>query len=260
MPGLLQMKIRILIDVAAPGDLNMAIDEVLGESATGKDGECLIRFYGWEPPTVTIGYHQPLSDLDLAALERDGIGWVRRLTGGGGVLHWNEITYCFALPYTPSGAISRNELFTFCSDLLSLLYRSLGIETAARTPGPYTPFADCFAAPGAYELVEVTTGKKIAGSASTLKRGYFLQHGSLPLDDTRRRIDRYLTVSVPETRGSVAIGDFVTLTRDEVLQRFLSCLGKNFPVSPFRLSPELTRSARRLAEAKYASPAWSRRR
>ncbi len=253
-------KIHLLIDGNYPGEVNMAIDQLLGEEAAGRDGEALLRFYGWKPPTLTIGYHQQVSDLNLAAIERDGLGWVRRMTGGGGVLHWNEITYCLVLPYHPSGAVSRNELFTFCSDLLSLLYRSLGIETAAQSPGPYTPFADCFAAPGAYELVEVSTGKKIAGSASTLKRGYFLQHGSLPLDDTRLKIDHYLAAPASPGRGSVAIGDFVDLAREEIRDRFQICLEENFSVAAFRLSRETVESARCQAKEKYSAPAWSRRR
>ncbi len=255
-------KINLIIDGDYPGAMNMAIDQVLGEASAGRPGEVFLRFYGWEPPTVTIGHHQPLADLNLEALARDGIGWVRRMTGGGGVLHWNEITYAIAAPFAATGGTSRGDLFRFCADLLSLLYRSLGIETAARAPGPYTPFADCFAAPGAYELVEATTGKKIAGSASALKRGYFLQHGSLPLDDTRLRIGRYLDEPAPasEIRSSVAIGDFVTLTREEVLKRFQASLKEKFPVSPFFLSGEMTRTARNLAEEKYASSDWSRRR
>ena len=256
-------KLNLILDRDYPGAMNMAIDQVLGETAAGRCGEVFLRFYGWEPPTLTIGYHQPLADLNLEALARDGIGWVRRMTGGGGVLHWNEITYAVAAPFSPAGGPSRGDLFRFCADLLSLLYRSLGIETAARAPGPYTPFADCFAAPGAYELVEVTTGKKIAGSASALRRGYFLQHGSLPLDGTRLRIAGYLAPApsppVP-AEGSVAIGGFVTLSREEVLDRFQAVLEENYPVSRFDLSLEMLRSARRLAEEVYLAPAWSHRR
>ena len=255
-------KLNLLLDRDHPGAMNMAIDQVLGEAAAGRDGEIFLRFYGWDPPTVTLGYNQPLADLNPEALARDGIGWVRRMTGGGGVLHWNEITYALAAPFSPAAGASRGDLFRFCADLLSRLYRSLGIETAARAPGPYTPFADCFAAPGAYELVEVTTGKKIAGSASALKRGYFLQHGSLPLDDTRLRIDRYLSNpgSAPPGGGSVAVGDFVNLSRGEVLDRFRSCLEETYSVSSLVLSRELRPAATRLAEEKYSSAAWSRRR
>ena len=237
----------------------MAIDQALGESVIGKAEEIIIRFYGWEPPTISIGYNQPVSDLNLEALKRDGLGWVRRMTGGGGVLHWNEITYSIAIPYDRKGGFSRPDLFTFCAGLLSGCYRSLGIETTPKTPGAYSPIADCFAAPGAFELVETTTGKKIAGSASTIKRGYFLQHGSLPLDDTHRRIRKYLTVDSPpgaDFEGSVSTDQFVSLSRGEILNLFDSYLRDAFEVSPFEMSGEILLQARKLTEKRYASDDW----
>ena len=247
------------MDTAHPGSENMAIDQVLGESVIEREGEIVIRFYGWEPPTLSIGYNQPVSDLNIEALQRDGIGWVRRMTGGGGVLHWNEITYSIAIPYNRKTGFSRSDLFTFCAGLLSGCYRSLGVETTPKTPGAYSPIADCFAAPGAFELVETTTGKKIAGSASTIKRGYFLQHGSLPIDDTHRRIGKYLTVDSPpeaDFEGSVSIDQFVSLSREEVLSRFRGYLKTAFEVSPFKLSGEMLAKTRQLAEERYAADNW----
>ncbi len=253
------MKINLLMDKTHPGAKNMAIDEVLGESVIGKAGEIVLRFYGWEPPTLSIGYNQPVSDLDLDLLQQDGLGWVRRMTGGGGVLHWNEVTYCIAIPYDLKSGLSRQDLFTRCAGLLSGCYRSLGIDTVPKTPGGYTPIADCFAAPGAFELVEKTTGKKIAGSASTIKRGYFLQHGSLPLDDTHRRIGKYLTVASPpgsDFEGSVSIDHFISSSRDEILSRFCGYLGEAFKVSKIELSKEMQSKTRQLSEERYAADDW----
>ena len=256
------MKINLLMDTARSGSENMAIDEALGEWIIGREGEIVIRFYGWEPPTLSIGYNQPVSDLDLEALKRDGLGWVRRMTGGGGVLHWNEITYSIAIPYDRKSGFSRQDLFTLCAGILSGCYHSLRIDTVPKTPGAYTPIADCFAAPGAFELVEKTTGKKIAGSASAIKRGYFLQHGSIPIDDTHRRIGKYLTVySPPEAdfEGSVSIDQFASLSREEVLNNFRGCLKDAFEVSPFKLSGEMLSKARQLAEERYAAADWRSR-
>ena len=247
------------MDKAHPGAENMAIDEVLGESMIGKYGEIVIRFYGWDPPTLSIGYNQPVSDLDLEGLKRDGLGWVRRMTGGGGVLHWNEITYSISIPYDRKGGFSRQDLFTFCAGLLSGCYRSLGIETEPKTPGAYSPIADCFAAPGAFELVETTTGKKIAGSASAIKRGYFLQHGSLPLDDTHRRIGKYLTVDSPpgsDFERSVSIDQFVSLSRVKVLKLFRGYLEETFKITPLEFSGEKLSKAGELAEERYAADNW----
>jgi len=247
------------MDKTHPGPENMAIDQVLGESVIGREGEIVIRFYGWDPPTLSIGYNQPVSDLDLEALQRDGLGWVRRMTGGGGVLHWNEITYSIAIPYDRKNGFSRPELFTFCAGILSGCYRSLDIETIPKTPGAYTPIADCFAAPGAFELVEPTTGKKIAGSASAIKRGYFLQHGSLPIDGTHRRIKEYLTVtdhSAADFEGSVSIDQFVSLSGEEILNRFYGYLKDEFEVSPLELSGPALSQALQLTEERYAADDW----
>jgi len=256
------MKINLLMDTARSGAENMALDEALGEWIIGREGEIVIRFYGWEPPTLSIGYNQPVSDLDLEALKRDGLGWVRRMTGGGGVLHWNEITYCIAIPYDRKVGFSRQDLFTLCAGILSGCYNSLRIDTVPKIPGAYTPIADCFAAPGAFELVEKTTGKKIAGSASTIKRGYFLQHGALPLDDTHRRIGKYLTVNSPpesDFEGSVAIDQFVSLSREEVLSRFRGYLRDSFEVSKIELSEEVLSKTCQLAAERYGVADWRSR-
>jgi len=256
------MKINLLMDTARSGAENMALDEALGEWIIGREGEIVIRFYGWEPPTLSIGYNQPVSDLDLEALKRDGLGWVRRMTGGGGVLHWNEITYSIAIPYDRKGGFSRQGLFTFCAGILSGCYRSLGIETVPKTPGAYIPIADCFAAPGAFELVEETTGKKIAGSASTIKRGYFLQHGALPLDDTHRRIGKYLTVADPSgsgIEGSTYIGEFTSISADQARKDFRDYLEGEFNLTTFELSKKIIRKARALSRERYSNPDWSYR-
>lgn len=253
------MKVHLLMDSIHPGAENMAIDELLGESMIGREGEIVIRFYGWEPPTLSIGYNQPITDLDLESLKRDGLGWVRRMTGGGGVLHWNEITYSIAIPYDRKSGFSRRDLFNLCAGILSGCYHSLGIDTGPKIPGAYFPIADCFAAPGAFELVETTTGKKIAGSASAIKRGYFLQHGSLPLDGTHRRIGKYLTVDSPigsDFAGSISIDQFVSLSREDILSRFSSYLRDAFEVSPLEPSGDVLSASRKLAEERYAADDW----
>lgn len=256
------MKAKLILDSSRSGPLNMALDEILGRNIVGREDEFFVRFYSWKPPTLTIGYNQPISDIDTVALERDGLAWVRRMTGGGGVLHWNEVTYSIAIPYRPMGPLSREEIFRFCSRILSGFYRSLGIETEARAPGYTAPIADCFAVPGAYEMVEKSTGKKIAGSASTIKKGYFLQHGSIPIDDSHRRIAEYLTVTEPAVmsfEGSTYVGEFVEITAATARDTFRDYLASRFDLEIFIPPPSFLREAESLAEAKYPHPSWSHR-
>ncbi|MEW9033556.1 MAG: octanoyltransferase, partial [Planifilum fimeticola] len=60
----------------------MAIDEAI--LIAGGEGKAppTIRFYGWEPPTLSIGYFQRAArEVDLERLKRRGLGFVRRPTG-----------------------------------------------------------------------------------------------------------------------------------------------------------------------------------
>src|SRR6266852_6354917 len=66
----------------------MAIDEAVW----------LGRRAGASPPTVSLGYGQPLDrHVDVAACRRLGVGLVRRPTGGSAIYHdgpERELTYC----------------------------------------------------------------------------------------------------------------------------------------------------------------------
>ena len=52
-----QHLIRLLPYSEADGPHNMAADETLLESAVR--GLASLRFYGWSPPTLSLGYFQP---------------------------------------------------------------------------------------------------------------------------------------------------------------------------------------------------------
>ena len=72
---------------------NMAIDEALLQSEAP-----VLRFYRWRPPAISIGYFQKLEEeIDLEECKRQGIDYVRRITGGKAVLHDKELTYSFVI-------------------------------------------------------------------------------------------------------------------------------------------------------------------
>ena len=54
----------------------------------------VLRFYEWEPATLSIGYFQSVEkEIDMDEVKKHGLGFVRRPTGGRGVLHEHELTY-----------------------------------------------------------------------------------------------------------------------------------------------------------------------
>src|SRR6266542_6396512 len=79
---------RLLVTEPMDGAANMALDEALLVSRLGKTSPPTIRFFGWRPPALSLGYVQPLDGrIDLDAATRMGIGLVRRPTGGSAILH-----------------------------------------------------------------------------------------------------------------------------------------------------------------------------
>lgn len=150
---------------------NMAEDAALIELSSGPT----LRLYTWRPIAVSIGYFQSISDeVDEEFCRAHGIDVVRRMTGGGAVFHDEEITYSFVCPMDAweriaerSGKNGKNvrETFELVCNCLVIALKDLGLDAGFR----------------GINDVEVG-GKKISGSAQTMKRGSLLQHGTLIYD------------------------------------------------------------------------------
>jgi lipoate-protein ligase A len=74
----------------------MAVDEALLDDAAQR-GVATLRFYRWSAPTLSLGYFQSLAERQSHAASR-GAAVVRRLSGGGALLHDRELTYSLCLP------------------------------------------------------------------------------------------------------------------------------------------------------------------
>src|SRR5512145_530982 len=76
---------------------NMAIDEAIFRETVKKKKPPTLRFFGWYPAAVSIGYFQELeNEINFNRCHQSGIDIVRRLTGGKAVYHSDEITYSLA--------------------------------------------------------------------------------------------------------------------------------------------------------------------
>ena len=87
---------RLLIDPPGAGAWNMAVDEVLLEWSA-EQGGCCWRLYRWQEPTLSLGYFQPYDERRRHPASRDCPA-VRRLSGGGAILHDAELTYSLVVP------------------------------------------------------------------------------------------------------------------------------------------------------------------
>ncbi len=95
-----RVRYRLLLTDPADGATNMAIDETLLLSVAAGESPPMLRFFAWAPPCLSLGYAQPVEDVDLQRLAASGFGLVRRPTGGRAILHTDELTYSIITPQT----------------------------------------------------------------------------------------------------------------------------------------------------------------
>jgi lipoate-protein ligase A len=180
---------------------NMAIDEAILLAVASGESLPTIRFYGWQPATLSIGYFQKVQEINLHVLREEQTGFVRRLTGGRAVLHEHELTYSIIVPEDYPGIPRQvTEAYRVLSEGLLIGYQALGLDAKmmqyqseqdaqfAMQSAP--PSAACFDAPSWYEVV--VDGRKVAGSAQIRKNNVLLQHGSILLEHDTDKLFRYL--------------------------------------------------------------------
>ena len=76
----------------------MAVDAAILTAAGRGDVPPTLRLYAWDPPCLSLGYAQPVLDVDLDRLAAKGWDLVRRPTGGRAILHTDELTYAVIGP------------------------------------------------------------------------------------------------------------------------------------------------------------------
>jgi lipoate-protein ligase A len=286
----LQAKWRVNRSAPSNGIWNMAVDEAILESVMAGKSETTLRLYAWEPACLSLGYAQPVADVDQESLNKRGLGLVRRPTGGRAILHSDELTYS-VISTESDLRLAGGVLESYCNLSLALLeaLHMLGIsaqalEKPATQRAAIEDLADdsliahkaahqnpvCFEVPSNYEIT--SGGKKLIGSAQARRKQGVLQHGTLPLYGNLTRIVQVLKFrdEAARERAASRLLEHATtaegasgriITWDEAAnaftQAFTSVLNLELE------SGELTRGelsrAEELVVEKYSHPDWTER-
>lgn len=199
---------RLLTTWSLPGHVNMAIDEAIAQQVAKGESPPTLRFYTWRPYAISLGYNQKVEEINYQICEREGIGLVRRPTGGRAVFHAEELTY--AVIFDPTTLFYHTtvlETYLLIARALVAGVRGLGVvaELASSrltlSPNRIKPSSRflCFSTTSAFEIL--AEGKKLIGSAQRRWPGVVLQHGSLLLGRFHLNLPRYLNITpVEKTR------------------------------------------------------------
>ena len=172
---------RLLRDSPAIGSWNMAVDEALLESAA-QTGDTTLRFYRWSQPTLSLGYFQSAADRQQ---HRESISCdlVRRSTGGGAIVHDNELTYSLTTRHASTTGRRTEELYAHVHGALIAALDTFSVRAqlahvAAKESLDEQPLL-CFERRAVGDVL--IGSNKIAGSAQRRRGQTVLQHGSVLL-------------------------------------------------------------------------------
>lgn len=273
---------RLLDTGFSAGATNMAVDEAILLGVVEGRSPPTLRFYGWRPPCVSVGYAQSLrGEVDLEACRARGYTWVRRPTGGRAVLHADELTYSVVAPQSEE-RVAGDILTSYRRLSLGLLagLRLLGCQAMQAERPPLAQdaaqseaqgkvkgdSAACFDVPAHYEITAL--GRKLVGSAQVRRRGAVLQHGVLPLVGDIARLADVLALSAGERAALRAKLSGRAIALDEALGRAVAyreavlvltegfAQALNLRLQPGELSAYEREAAARL-EDKYAGDEWT---
>lgn len=169
--------LRILSHHLADGTRHMACDEALLAHADMST----LRTYTWDRDCCSLGYFQNHSSV-RQSFNQD-LQLVRRITGGGAILHSNEVTYCLIAKRGSEVPQRSADIFTLLHGAIVAELQNHGVDVSLnpkqRGDKHYDQDVRCFASPAVNDIMQGQA--KMLGSAARSFQDRVLVHGSLKL-------------------------------------------------------------------------------
>ena len=255
---------RIIVQEHNSAFFNMALDEAISEAVIEKLSPPTLRIYKWEKPSVSIGYFQKITDINLDHCAQKDYPIVRRPTGGRAILHESELTYSFSSRYDSLSFKGRLlEDYSIISKALLSGLKLVGVDannSLSRERGNGHKNPACFKA---VSYGEVTVkGKKVIGSAQKRYSNGLLQQGSILLNFNATELHKVLRCGAAEDFSS--IGSIMEYAPEITFDRLRSSLKEAFEteldiklIADKPTKHEMKR-AKELDMKKYSSQEWNR--
>ena len=237
---------------------NMAVDEALLNGF--KEGDLpILRLYGWENALSVGKFSNIRKSVDSKKLEDQKLPLVRRLSGGGVLVHGGDLSYTLILPRDSLKDKGVKESYRHLCGFLIRLYEKLGHNARFAYDGQHGESRSdiCLAGNEAYDVI--IEGKKMGGNAQRYTRHVVFQHGSIPM-----RLDESLfkplflgesglegAASLERLGTPMSYGPLSTLVKEAFYETF----GVELIVKPLHSSEE--ERARDLLANKYTQERWN---
>jgi len=240
------MIVRLLPLEVRDGPGNMAADEVMLEAAAA--GTASLRFYTWQPATLSLGYFQPYSVREFDP-RLFSLPFVRRPSGGATLVHDKELTYALALPAGNEWQPRGQSWICRMHDIIAETLRFFGMEPHIVACGQEKKLGNvlCFLHQTPGDLI--LKGHKIVGSAQRKQRGALLQHGAILFARSES------TPALPGIRDLTAMAIGVDDLAKRLSQEFRQHTG--WVVQSCEGTESMRAQIQECAESKYHTEQWN---
>ncbi|MXV78617.1 lipoate--protein ligase family protein [Candidatus Poribacteria bacterium] len=241
--------------------MNMAVDEAVLISQKEHPNPTL-RFYDWTHPAFSFGYFQDIaSEVDVEACRVENIELVKRMTGGGTVVHGWDLTYTLVLP-RHDAETSVSDMYKRIGNSLVNAFERLAIPAACYTATQQSESAQniCLTNPAEHDVM--CDDKKLAGVSVRRNRYGILFQGyislDIPPDPILKRVSKIPEIQEMLLENATAINtEGRCISRSALIKAISETFDVGVTFSAGELSIAEKAQAETLVHTKYAIPGWN---
>lgn len=247
---------RLIYTGYGTAEHNLAIDEALLNNF--KEGDLpIFRLYRWKPSLSLGRFSNVRETLDLERLDNRNISYVRRMTGGGVLVHGGDLSYSLILPRESLKDVGVKKSYRYLCKFLIEFYKRLGLSAsfAYDLKLDISKSDICMVANEPYDIV--IDGKKIGGNAQRYTSKTLFQHGSIPVSLDEIFLKEVFLKDLEDVSTLNKIG--IKATDKQLSQLLVESFSQTFKVNMVAdtLSIEEQRGADELLENKYTLKTWN---
>ena len=237
---------------------NMALDEVLLNDFNDVNLP-IFRIYRWEPSLSFGRFTDVLKSVDLDKVKRRNLSYVRRITGGGVLVHGGDISYSIILPVKFLETKGVKDNYRYLCQFLINLYKKLGLNASYANEEQHNSKSSniCLASKEKYDIV--IDGKKIGGNAQRYSNKLLFQHGSIPIKIDEALFEP-LFLEDSGLQNAVTfekLGNFVEYDNLNKLIKDIFCKTFNINIIEDGLSLHEEQKISELISQKYSKESWN---
>jgi lipoyl(octanoyl) transferase len=176
------MSLEIIPMRTAGAAENMAIDFLLLQRYPNANAP-RFRHYNWRLPAFTFGYGQKIDFVREQLPRGQSFDLCRRPTGGGIVDHREDWTYALVIPRGhPLEELRATITYRAVHESIAEALKTLGVSAAIeldKDPIEEAATGVCFERAELYDVIDLQSGRKIAGAAQKRNKHGLLLQGSV---------------------------------------------------------------------------------